>query len=129
MGSLSRGAAKLRYLLTRSDANRDFDEELQAHLHLLAERYERQGMEKREAWNAARRQFGNGTSLKEARARMQTFQWLETLARDVRFSLRSLGRNPAVACAASCDSGARHRRQLHNFLDGEPLPPYPSTRG
>ena len=30
MSWLTRGTAKLRYLLTRSDANREFDEELQA---------------------------------------------------------------------------------------------------
>jgi predicted permease len=100
MSWISRSAAKLRYVLTRADANREFDEELQAHLQMLAERYERQGMEPREAWNAARRQFGNGTALQETRTRMQTFAWLETLKRDVRFSLRSLRRNPVFAGAA-----------------------------
>lgn len=100
MSWLTRSAAKLRYLLTRSDANREFDEELQAHLQMLAERYERQGMEPREAWSAARRQFGSGTSLQETRTRMQTFAWLETLKRDVRYSLRSLRRNPVFAGAA-----------------------------
>ena len=100
MAWLSRSVSKLRYLLVRADANREFDEELQAHMHLLAERYVGQGMNPREAWNAARRQFGNGTMLQETRTRMQTFQWLETLLRDVRYSLRSLRRNPVFACSA-----------------------------
>jgi predicted permease len=100
MSWLSGSAAKLRHLLAPRSSSLDFDEELQAHLELLAERFARQGMTHREAWNAARRQFGNPTSLKETRTQMQTFRWLETLIRDVRFSLRSLGRNPAFACAA-----------------------------
>jgi predicted permease len=97
---LSQSAAKLRYLLAPKRSNQEFDEELEAHLQLLAERFARQGMAPREAWNAARRQFGNPTSLKETRTQMQTFRWLETLIRDVRFGLRSLGRNPAFTCAA-----------------------------
>src|ERR1035437_4111232 len=97
---LSQGAAKLRYLLAPRSTDRDFDDELAAHLELLADRFVRQGMTPLEARNAARRQFGNPTSLKESRMQMQTFRWLETLIRDVRFGLRSLGRNPAFAFAA-----------------------------
>ena len=97
---LSQSAAKLRYLLAPKRSNQEFDEELEAHLQLLAERFVTQGLAPREAWNAARRQFGNPTSLKETRTKMQTFRWLETIIRDVRFGLRSLRRNPAFACAA-----------------------------
>ena len=97
---LSQSAAKLRYLLAPKRSNQEFDEELEAHLQLLAERFVTQGLAPREAWNAARRQFGNPTSLKETRTKMQTFRWLETIIRDVRFGLRSLGRNPAFTCAA-----------------------------
>lgn len=100
MPRLSQSAAKLRSLLTLGHSDRNFDEELEAHLELLAERFVRQGMAPREARNAARRQFGNPTSIKETRTKMQTFRWLETLIRDVRFGLRSLARNPAFACAA-----------------------------
>lgn len=100
MTRLSQSAAKLRCLLTMKRSGQDFDEELEMHLQMLAERYVRQGMAPGDARNAARRQFGNSTSLKETRTQMQTFRWLETLIRDVRFGLRSLGRNPAFACAA-----------------------------
>jgi predicted permease len=97
---LSQSAAKLRHLLAPKRSNQEFDEELEAHLQLLAERFVRQGLAPREAWNAARRQFGNPVSLKETRTKMQTFAWLETLVRDVRFGLRSLRRNPVFAGAA-----------------------------
>jgi len=100
MSWLSCGESKLRYLLARKDANEEFDEELRDHLRMLAERFERQGMAPREAWNAARRQFGNPVSLKETRTQMQTFAWLETLKRDVRYGWRSLRRNPVLAGAA-----------------------------
>ena len=100
MLGLPQAAAKLRYLFRSTDAQNEFDEELQAHLELLTERFVRRGMSPRQARDAARRQFGNPVALKETRTRMQTFRWLETLIRDVRFGLRSLARNPVFTGAA-----------------------------
>ncbi len=54
-------AAKLKNLFSRCQI--DFDNEIQAHLHLLTERLIRQGMAPEEAAWAARGQFGNTTSL------------------------------------------------------------------
>ncbi len=123
MRSLSQSAAKLRYLFTAGRPDQDFDEELDAHLHMLADRFVSQGMAPGEAWSAARRQFGNPTSLKETRTQMQTFRWLETLIRDVRFGLRSLRRNPAFALCRARDFVIGNCRQLHHLFDGQPVRP------
>ena len=48
-------AAKLRGLFGDHRANQEFDDEIEAHLRLLAERYIRQGMTEEEAAWAARR--------------------------------------------------------------------------
>jgi hypothetical protein len=92
--------SKLHYLFAPHDAEQDFEDEIDAHLALLAGRFRAQGMTKEEAWRAARRQFGNSTSLKEARNEMQTFVWLETLWQDLRYGIRMLARNKGFAAVA-----------------------------
>lgn len=82
-----------------SDA-REFDQEIETHLQLLAERYVRHGMPPEEARQAALRQFGNRTLLKETRREMGRWVWLETVWQDVRYGLRGLKRNPAFTAVA-----------------------------
>jgi hypothetical protein len=50
--------ARLRGLFGDRKADREFDDEIESHLRLLADRYVRQGMTEAEATRAARRQFG-----------------------------------------------------------------------
>ena len=50
-------AARIRGSLTRRKFETEFDEEVEAHLSLLAERFVRQGMNPEEARFAARRQL------------------------------------------------------------------------
>ncbi|PYT64758.1 MAG: hypothetical protein DMG39_31185 [Acidobacteria bacterium] len=52
-------AAKLRGFLRGNHRDGEFDDEIQEHLQLLAERFVGQGMSREEATAAARRQFGN----------------------------------------------------------------------
>jgi len=77
----------------------DLEAEIQEHLGLLAEHYVRQGMARDAAMRAARRQFGNITRVREERQMMQTIPVLETLARDVRQSARSLRKSPSFTAA------------------------------
>jgi predicted permease len=105
MGRLRALAAKLRHFLTGSRVELDFDEEARTHLALLAERFTRQGMTPEAAWNQARRQFGNTTSLKETRRDMQTFAWIERLWQDLRHGARLLRMNPVFSCVAIVSLG------------------------
>ena len=55
------------------------------------------GMSPEEARYAALRKFGNVTRVKEETWDVWSFVWLERLWQDVRFGLRMLRKNPAVA--------------------------------
>jgi predicted permease len=92
--------AKLTGLFGKRGPDREFDEEMQAHLRLLAERYVREGMKPNEADSAARRQFGNTALLHEDRREMQTIPSLETFWRDVRYGARQLHLNPLFTAIA-----------------------------
>ena len=100
MSWLNKTTAKCVGLFSRRRACREFDDEVQGHITMLTERFIRQGMTEQEAVNAARRQFGNTTVLKEVRTEMQTFAWLEVLWQDLRYGLRILSNNKAFAIVA-----------------------------
>ncbi|MBO0726630.1 MAG: ABC transporter permease, partial [Blastocatellia bacterium] len=81
-------------------ADQEFDDEIETHMRLLAERYLRQGMSEDEAMCAARRQFGNVTLLKEERRGMRGIRVIDTFFQDLRYGVRMLRRNLAGAFVA-----------------------------
>jgi putative ABC transport system permease protein len=93
-------AARLRGLFGSRKVDRELDDEIKAHLRLLAERYVRQGMSEVEAEWAARRQFGNITSLKEANREMRGIRLIDTFFQELRFGLKILRRNPGFTVVA-----------------------------
>jgi putative ABC transport system permease protein len=93
-------AARVLGLFASRKRDSDFDQEVQAHLQLLADRFVAQGMSQEDAAAAARRQFGNATQLQEERRGLRTLVSLEDLGRDLRYALRSLGRSRAFAAVA-----------------------------
>ena len=92
--------AKCRALFSRSCTKDEFDEEVQVHIDLLTERFVGQGMAREKARDAARRQFGNATRVKEISRDMQTFAWLESVLQDLRYGLRALVNNKLFAIVA-----------------------------
>jgi putative ABC transport system permease protein len=83
---------------TRHDA--DAAAELETHVALLTERYERAGLTPGEARIAARRQLGNLTQVREEIHRMNSIGWLDALAMDLRYALRMVARNPGFSAVA-----------------------------
>jgi predicted permease len=100
MNSPRQAFSKLRYLLLSRRTRREFDDEINAHIEMLTERFLAQGMTHEDARNAARRQLGNLTSIKETRNDMQTWPWLDTWWQDLRHGARLLVRNKGFAVVA-----------------------------
>jgi predicted permease len=87
-------------LFRRRRLDEALDEEVRAHLDLLAADYERRGMTPYEARLAARRAFGGVEPMKEAYRDRRGLRWLEDLRRDLQHSFRALRRAPVFAVAA-----------------------------
>ncbi len=84
---------RLRFLLRRSEFERDLDEEMRHHLALRAE--------ERSSPDAARRQFGNVTLLKEESRAMWTWTFWEQFTQDIRYGLRAMAANPLFTAMAA----------------------------
>ena len=91
-------ARRFRYLLQRRQEEQALEEEMNLHRELRRERLTREGVA--DADREARVRFGNQTLLKETAASMWEWTWLSNLAKDARYSLRSLGRNPVFTAVA-----------------------------
>jgi transcriptional regulator len=98
-------AARVVGLLRLRKSDSDLDEETQAHFELLVDPFVAQGMSRKDAGAAARRQFGNTTLLEEDRRELRTPVSVEDLGRDVRSALRSLGRSRAFTAVAIATLG------------------------
>lgn len=80
--------------LVRRDAReRRLAEEIETHLGLLAEEYERQGMPAEAARDAARRSFGGVDQVKERCRDQRGLRFVETLWQDVRYGARLLAKD------------------------------------
>jgi predicted permease len=112
-----------RWLLWRS--RRELDEEIQAHLDLATEAAVERGLPPEEARYAARREMGNTTLLIERAREGDPFSWIESIAKDLRYSTRSLARNPSFTIAAvlSLALGIGANSAIFSFVDGLLLRP------
>lgn len=84
----------------RAELDAELREEMQFHVDMLARANESGGMSADAARVAARRQFGNPTTLCEFSREQWSFGWLDALWQDVRYGVRSLIRTPSVTITA-----------------------------
>ena len=78
---------------------RDFEEEIRAHLELETERLRAQGLSPRDAERAARRTFGNVGVAQDRFHDAQPLRWLHDFVKDLRHATRTLVRAPAYSIA------------------------------
>ena len=100
MNWLRQIAFRLRSLFERQKIEATMTEEIGQHLEMLKDENLAAGMPPEEAHFAALRQFGGVEQVKEAYRDEWTVAWLEHLAKDFRFALRSLRKDPGVTAVA-----------------------------
>jgi putative ABC transport system permease protein len=81
----------------RSRFDDELHEEMQFHIDMRASELEALGLSPRDALAQAMREFGSQLRLAEETRRVWGFQWLEDLASDFRYAVRSCRRHPAFA--------------------------------
>ena len=92
--------ARFRNLLRGENAERELSREIDSHLALLAENFERRGLSPEDARLAARRAYGGVEQAKELHREVRSFLWLEHLAKDLRYGCRNLLRTPGFTIVA-----------------------------
>src|SRR5262245_41048893 len=91
---------RIRYLVGGGRIDRDLAQELDFHRDMLTADQERLGYSHETAMLNARRKMGNTTLMIEHSRDAWIVAWLDTLARDIRYALRSFARNPGFTLVA-----------------------------
>ncbi|MBZ5675903.1 MAG: ABC transporter permease [Acidobacteriia bacterium] len=86
--------------LRRARWDRERHDEIDSYVQIETDANIARGMPPEEASNAARRKFGNSTLIREEIYRMNTVGLLDTLSRNIRYSLRTLRHSPTFTAIA-----------------------------
>jgi hypothetical protein len=92
-------------LLRKPPVDTDFDAELTSHLAMDIEDGIRAGLTPEEARRQALVRLGGAEQTRQAYREQRGLPWLETLVRDLAYSLRRLGKHPAVTGMAILSIG------------------------
>ena len=97
---MRRFLARLANLFRSRGAERELAREIESHLALLEEEFERRGLPPQEAQMAARRAYGGVEQAKELHREARSFVWIEQWFKDVRYGARNLLRTPVFTLVA-----------------------------
>ena len=98
--NLRRRAARLVAVFRQSPLDRELDAEIAAHLELAEHEARRHGLDPVAARQQALRAFGGIDQMKELHRDARSVRWVENFARDVRYGLAGLRRDPLFAAVA-----------------------------
>lgn len=87
-------------MFKRKRSAEDFANEIKSHLELEADELRGEGMSEQEASRRARVEFGSVPSAQERFYLKSRWQWLDKIARDLRYGFRSLMHSPGFAITA-----------------------------
>jgi predicted permease len=118
---------RLRALFARASLEHELDDELRFHVEHAAAAYERQGMSHDAALRRARLEFGGIEQMKEASRDVRGTARLESIARDLRYALRSLEKRPAftLTVIATLALGIGANTAIFTLVDALLLRPLP----
>ncbi|HJX91896.1 MAG TPA: ABC transporter permease [Pyrinomonadaceae bacterium] len=124
---------RLRGVFLKNKRETDLAEEIESHLQMHIDDNIRAGMSPGEAKRVAVIKLGGVDSTKEAYRDRSTIPFLESLAQDLRFTLRQLRRNPAFTVTATVmvALGIGASVAIFAFVDAaliKPLPYHNSSR-
>src|SRR5262245_21931753 len=114
-------------LFRRKRLDRELDAELRDHIESLETKHRARGLSADEARRAARRDFGVLPQIEEAYRDQRGIPMLEILLRNIRFSLRSMLRTPAVTVAvvATLAIGIAANTTIFSVVNGVLIKPLP----
>jgi predicted permease len=87
-------------MFRRRRSAEDFAEEIRTHLEFEADALESEGLSEEEARRTARVEFGNVRAAEERFYLKDRIEWFDNLARDVKFAIRQMVKNPGFAATA-----------------------------
>jgi hypothetical protein len=119
--------ARLRDAFNRRALDREFDDEIAAHLELAAADLQARGMDGQEANRAARTTFGGVSQVKEAERQARSFPVIETTWAVVRDAVRVLWTQPRFASVAvfTLALGIGATTAVYSVVNGVLLKPLP----